>query len=289
MKRSLLSFLLILSMALSGQNLKLVTEDDIPGLQLTNSVFYSNQDLRNYSGSTADLILEFGFRALNVYDYSFQNEKVRLEVYTMEDAPSAFGIYSVSVSHCLLWNRWSTFSCTNQNQIAAALGPYLLNIRDMNKIGSGQSLCEQIIQQIITKNPQESWYMPPLFQSPKLGRYINTLKYTEGPKGIAAVAPQLLDLFEDLQYNCFTVDITDRGQVGILARIQFPDFNSMDRFRSNAGLNNDQQTGPVMSMNGLYRSWYKINDTKLLYLECSTPNVKLSDIIPDRPDLYGGW
>jgi hypothetical protein len=71
---------------------------------------------------------------------------------------------------------------------------------------------------------------------------------------------------------------------GILARIVFPDFNIMGSFLIQAGLNTSDRSTPTMAMNGAYRSWYKLDDTKLIYLECSSPDLKLSDIIPERPN-----
>jgi hypothetical protein len=286
MKKHILALSFFISLAAYSQNLKLVTGDDIPGLQMTGSVSYSLQDLRNYAGANYDLCREYGFRSLDVYDYSFQGEQARLEVYRMEDSPSAFGIYSVSISNCTLWNRYSTFSCSTPYQIAASFGPFFFKIKDLKKTRGGQSLCEQVMQQIIAKNPQDRWYMPALFQHPKLGNFIRSLKYAKGLAGLSIAGPPLMSLLEDLPFNCYTLDVTNPAFTGILARIQFPDFNSMDRFLSNAGLNTSGQSTPVMNPNGMYRSWYKISDTKMVYLECSSPDLKLSDLAPDKPEMY---
>ena len=70
---------------------------------------------------------------------------------------------------------------------------------------------------------------------------------------------------------------------GLLSRIEFPDLTSMSSFVIQAGLSTSGATTPTMAMNNAYRSWYKIDDTKLIYLECSSPDLKLTDIIPEKP------
>jgi len=280
-----LVFLMILYTAFSyGQRINFPSPDDIQGIQVTRFDSFAGQDLYKYLGTRADLCFEYGFRQMYICDYSLQDDKVRMELYIMEDALSAFGIYSLSITTCNFWNLYSTFSCKNNDKFSAAFGPFFINVINTSKTNSGQGLCDQIIKMIITRNPQETWYLPPLFQAPMLSRYINTLKYTEGPKGASSGTPMFANFFENLRVSCYSITIKTPTYTGILARIVFPDPSSLRSFVIQAGLNNATSTTPTMSVSGTYRSSYGVDDYKLIYLECSSPDLKLSDLIPDKPD-----
>ena len=283
MKKYLITISFIISLSSYGQTISLISPDDIQGILAVRSDSFTGQNLNRYMGERDVLCFEYGFKKLYVNEYLFHDDNVKVEVFLMEDAPSAFGIYSVSIRSCFRWNLFSTFSCLNSNQVSAAYGTFFINAINLSKTGSGQALCEQIIQMMMTKNPMDSWTLPLIFQHPKLGPFVNSLKYIEGPYGLSFGAPQLTELLENLPFNCFTVNIATPSYAGILARIVFPDFSSMSGFVIQAGLNTSGATTPTMAMNGLYRSWYKIDDTKLIYLECTSPELKLTDMIPEKP------
>ena len=283
MKVILLVLLVFISTVSLGQIIELITSEDIPGIQVVKCDTFTGKELSRYSRNQADLCFEYGFKKLITCDYAFQDDKARLEVFVMEDAPSAYGIYSLSIKGCNLWNLYSTFSCFNANQVSAAFGPYFLNAINLSKTKSGQGLCDQIIQVVISKNPQDSWYLPPLFQSPQLSPFINTLKYTEGPIGVANGTPMLANLLENLVFNCYSVTINTPANRGIIARIVFPDPSMLKSFIIKAGLNGATSTVPAMTGNGTYRSSYAVDDYKLIFLECTSPDMDLKDFVPKQP------
>jgi hypothetical protein len=280
-------YFIVLSLFLSsftfGQSIRLITPDDIPGIEVTRYDTFAGKDLTRYLGIRANLCFEYGFKQMCVCEYLLKDDRARMEIYIMEDPQSAYGIYSLSVSGCIRWNLYSTFSCSNPNQVSASSGPFFINVVNLSKTNSGLELCDQIVQKVIDKNPQDSWHIPPIFQLPQMSPYINTLKYTEGPYGVNMGAPQLSGLLENIRFNCFSVSIMAPTYGGILARIVFPDFSALNSFLIQAGLNTSGSTTPTMAMNGNYRSWYKIDDDRLIYLECTSPDLKLSDLIPEKP------
>jgi hypothetical protein len=145
-------------------------------------------------------------------------------------------------------------------------------------------MSELLVSRFISNNPQEQWFFPPLFTLPKLSPYIGSLKYTRGPVSLATGAPELSELLEDTPFSCYSIVINDPGYTGILARLQFPDFNEAGSFLIKSGVSLSDGTTPALSANGLYRSWYKIDDTKLIYLECSSAEITIMGIIPERQD-----
>jgi hypothetical protein len=93
------------------------------------------------------------------------------------------------------------------------------------------------------------------------------------------------DLLEDLQYKMYTVILT--ATPGMVARIEFPDNGTARTFLARARLDPiNFSSDPIPAGNGMYRSWYKISDTKIIYLESTTDELTLKDFIPKTPPPY---
>jgi hypothetical protein len=43
-------------------------------------------------------------------------------------------------------------------------------------------------------------------------------------------------------------------------------------------------TTPIRTSKGLYRSWFKINSTKILFMETNSQEVNIKDFLPELPD-----
>jgi hypothetical protein len=284
MKKYLIVLSLFLFSASFGQSIRLISTDDIPGITITRFDSFSGQNLNTYLGNKTSLCMEYGFKLLYVVDYALQNDIARLELFVMEDEPSAYGLYSLSITNCNLWNLFSTFSCSNINKVSASYGQLYINAVNLGKTRSGQGLCEQIVRQIITNNPKDPWYLPMVFQLPQVSPYINSLKYAEGPNGIALGTPGLARLLQDVQFNCYSVTITTPNFTGILARIVFQEAGAVNDFLVNLGLNSSGSSVPTMGNTGVYQSCIKMDDYKLIYLQCTSPDLKLSDMLPEKPN-----
>jgi hypothetical protein len=283
MKKALLLISVLFAITAFGQGVNLITPNDIQGIQVTRFDTFSASTLPKYVGGNSPLYTEYGFQKLIVCEYVLQDAAAKLEVYLMEDAPAAYGIYSLSYSDCMMWNLYSTFSCINNNKVSAAYGAFYINAVNLSRSSGGRSFCEQLVQLFMAKNTQDNWYLPPLFQYEKVSPFVNTLKYTEGSHGLTTGVPQLAPLLENNSFTCFSVIITNPEYTGTLARIVFPDFNAAAAFLIQAGLNVSGNTTPTQSMDGTYRSWYKVEDTKLIYLESNSPTLKVYDLLPERP------
>lgn len=280
--------LLVFLLTLTGtaQNISLITESDIPGIEITGSNIYEGADLNDYLSGAADLYMEYGFRKLIVNECKLDKDKATLEVYLMGDPSSAFGIYSLSVSRCKTWNLFGTFSCITPYQVAATSGNLFIYASNPSGSQSGQSFCEQLVKLIIDKNPRETWYAPPLAQSVKSAPFINTLRYFKGILALRKGLPYWTHLFEDLTFDMFTINITLKDYTAIIALITFPDESTFNSFMMKAGLNIMSANGsPVLTNNGLYRSWHKISSLKIIFLESNSVIANIKDFIPESPDI----
>jgi hypothetical protein len=92
---------------------------------------------------------------------------------------------------------------------------------------------------------------------------------------------------EDMDFRMYTIMTGDPGTASMIARIEFEDYSSLNTFLSRAQLNPmDVSSDPVPASNNMYRSWYKVNDTKLIYMESPTPDANLKYYIPKTPPPY---
>ena len=273
--------------SLSGlaQNIQQISETDIQGIRILSGNSFITGKMNDYLGNAADLFLEYGLNKIFVNKYLLGNEHATLEVYIMGNDPSAFGIYSLSISRCEQTNLFGSFSCISPYYVAAVHGPFFIYASNKTGTQSGQDLCEQLVKLFIDKNPQEIWYAPALTQSAKAAPFTNTLHYYRGPIGLKRGLPAWSDRFENLNFHMYTMNISTPDYTAILARITFPDENALDSFimKSNPIIMANSEK-PIRSSDGLYRSWYKINDTKILFLESNSPEADVMDFLPAVPD-----
>jgi len=285
MKKYFCVLLIILTFSGSAQNINQIKETDIPGITILPGKSFEGENLNNYTNGGADLYLEYGFTKLFVNDCVLGNDNARLEVYIMSNAPSAFGIYSVLNSRCIQWNLIGSFSCITMNKVVAVSGNLYIYARNNSGTLSGQALCEQLVKRVIDNNPQDIWYAPALVQSAMAAPYTNTLRYYKGPLGLKKGLPSWSNMLEDINFHMFTMNIITPDYTATLARIIFPDENSLSSFirKSNLDIMSSPAT-PILASNGLYRSWYKISSTKILFMESNTPHPNIKDFVPEMPD-----
>jgi hypothetical protein len=285
MKKYAVILLLFLVTTSFGQRIRLVSPTDIPGMEVTRYDTFAGSNLSKYMGNRADLFYEYGFKQICVCEYSYNGDNALAEICIMEDAPSAFGVFSVLSANCRVRNLYATFSCLNAKQVSIAYGPFYVNVVNLSSTASGQQFCEQIVQTLMSKNPQDAWYLPPLLQQASLGPYLNSLKYIEGPVGCSYSAPSLTGVLDDLNYKFYVVSLTSPANSGILVGLAFPDGSSVGSFLVRAGLSTDN-TAPTLSPAGTYRSWSAINETTLIYLESTSSDLKISDLLPERVNFF---
>jgi hypothetical protein len=285
MKQLMTAFILVLWYVSPGQGIKMITTGDMPGVLLVATERFTPATLGRYAPGKQDLCAEYGFSQLAVADYSRDEDRVRLEVYVMEDGPCALGMLSMLGDTCRQRGRFTSFSCVSPGRISVAHGNLYINAFTLRTPGSGEQLCEQLMLQFMTFNPQDPWYFPAIFRIPQFSDYTGNVKFSRGPLGLAACAPSLTELLQDMQFKCFSMYAGTQSYDAIIARIDFTDLQMMNDFLTGAGLNLTGSSDPVSSVNGLYRSSYKINETKLIYLESTSAELRLADLIPENPDL----
>jgi hypothetical protein len=285
MKKYFYMPMIICSLSGFAQNIQQISELDIQGIRILSENSFFTGKLKGYLGNGTDLFLEYGLNKLFVSEYALGNEQATLEVYIMGNAPSAFGIYSMSISRCDQMNLFGSFSCISPYNISAVHGSFFICANNKTGTQSGQDLCEQLVKLLIDKNPQEIWYAPALTQSAKSAPFTNSLRYYKGPIGLKRDIPAWADMFENLNFHMYTMNISTPDYIGILARIIFPDENTLNSFiMKSSPILMAASEKPIQTSTGLYRSWYKLDNTKILFLESNSQEIDVKDFLPKAPD-----
>jgi hypothetical protein len=281
-------FTLIITVYSFSQDVVQLREYDLPGIKILNTNSYTYDNLGDYLGPSTDLYIEFGCRNLFVTRCMRGKDTVNLEICVMHSSACAFGIFSMTTGQSLQPNPFGSFSCITPYQAAAASGNFYINATNRTGTSSGMDLCSQLVRLVMDKNPTDIWYPPAMIQSEKAAPFSGSFRYFAGPVGIAKVIPSWLDMFNNLSFHMYTINFTTQDCSGILARISFPDQNSLSSFMSKSGMSSMiNYNTPVRTMEGRYRTVYPINDTKILFLEATSPNVNVKDFVPKVPD--GMW
>jgi hypothetical protein len=285
MKKQLYTFLVLCSLNGTAQQINEISQTDVPGITIIPGNSISGDNLAAYLGNAAALYHEYGLLKLVTTTYAQGQDTVTFQVFCMDNPPSAFGVYSLSITDCIMRNTFGSFSCITPRAIAAINGPLFIYARNNTGGRSGQDLCNQLVRAFIDKNKFDVWYAPVLTQSARAAPFTNTLRYYKGPLGLAKGLPVWLDLFQDISFHMFTMNIKNPDAIGIIASIAFPDESTMSAFLMNAGLSQlSGTTTPVMTSNGLYRTWIKINGNKILFMESTSSSVNVRDFIPDKKE-----
>jgi hypothetical protein len=144
-----------------------------------------------------------------------------------------------------------------------------------------------LVQQAVKQNPSDQVFIPMMFQGPVLNRYISSLRYYRGPLGLQNGMPEWSDLFSQVNYAMFTATVSQPDSAGSVARIVFNDYSSRGVFLNNAELDPSSPTVPVQAFNGLYHSFYNIDDYSLIFVECED-TIRLHKLM-HAEDSIAAW
>ncbi|MCF8301910.1 MAG: hypothetical protein K9I94_01440 [Bacteroidales bacterium] len=125
---------------------QVIAQTDLPDLdakekkdvKIERNEVYSGNSLWGYINGGADLYLEYGFDKMRVIDLTIEDENLKIDLYKMEDAVSAYGIFSVNRFRCNEKAKGWMHSCITGYQLQLATGPFYLSI--INQSGSEKAM-----------------------------------------------------------------------------------------------------------------------------------------------------
>ena len=131
--------LLLLLFSLSGtaqvpEGFPVPGKNDLPGAKFQAPRYFTSESLFGYMNGGAELYREYGIKDAVITEFDIDDRHYKCEVFRMNGAEEAFGIYSVSKYKCLSSPGFSQYTCLNRYQVQVCKGPYYISI--INRSGT---------------------------------------------------------------------------------------------------------------------------------------------------------
>ncbi len=246
-------------------------DHDIPQALISNTDVLTGQNFRDYKKGSGEVYLEYGFRSLIVQDLRWNNEHIIFEAYEMDDATSAYGIYSVSVPFCKTCDTLTRFDCFSAVGYQAAYGRFYLRLISDVPSPSDKGFYAMVLRQFMLNNPDSLFQLPSVFLQDRIRRFGRDPYCTEGVLGVQRIPVPWQDLFTMVRNTMFVVILPMERDV-YFARINFTAPGDKNTFLKRAGLMVGFNPVPNTTTNdGLYREYRSIDDLNIYFLECQLP------------------
>ncbi len=180
-------------------------KSDLPEGNFKPARTFTGESLFGYINGGAELFLEYGFSSAWVAEISLSGGKYKTEIYRMNGAEEAFGIFSVSRFKCTGLPPVSKYSCHNKYQLQICSGEYYISI--INSTGSRSdslaslAIGEAVVRKISTPSFNLSEYFPGLPED-----LVNkTAVLVKGKLGLMNGATEWEDYFKGADNYCLVI------------------------------------------------------------------------------------
>ncbi|MEW6194869.1 MAG: DUF6599 family protein [Bacteroidota bacterium] len=220
-----------------GNDFPKLSESDLPGSKITREQVFDGSSLWGYINGGADIFLEYGFDKLLLQEITFEQYKIKIEFYRMNDINSAFGIYSVSHYKCSERDSSIKHNCITPYQIQTAIGPYYISVINKNGSRKEQSISKMIWDKLISKISKEEFIPPPFFINKELTPHLIKMKYINGKLGLQNGFYNWYDRFENLSdYEIFLLPFETGDTTINISQINFASEIDADIFLNNLSI-----------------------------------------------------
>jgi hypothetical protein len=242
LKRLFICLVIITSVlfAQDNKNFPVVNSNDINGLKITRTSYYDGSALWGLIDGGADIYLEYGFDKLLFREAELNGIKFRIEIYRMNSAGSAYGIYSVSHFKCSKEDTITKYICISQYQAQASVGKYYISVS--NDMGNKESnkLTLDMLTKILSGINESVFSFPTLFQKKLFAGSQNQIKLIKGNLGMQNGYPGWMDLFDGFSnYELYILPFDVSSGSAVIAQVNFS--NESDAIKFAERLKNDSQ------------------------------------------------
>jgi hypothetical protein len=209
----------------------LVTEGDLPGWRIGGTEYYRGKELYGYIDGGAEAVYEYGFEAVAVQTFTRGNSEIRADIYRMNTAEGAFGLFSVSTFNCpdtcalLRWN------CIAPGTAIFARGRYFVQFVARDTSAETARLLRSACLALADRIGESDYEPPPLFSSDVFRPSIRALKFLAGPLAIQNNAAEWSEFFDGIDGARLWVVAGSEGGVQYrFARVTCPDSGALSLF-----------------------------------------------------------
>ena len=271
MKYLFLILILSCSLNFAQENFPKIEQSDFDGIKLTRGDYYNGTSLWGYIDGGADLYLEYGFSKIAVQEIEFKSHKYKVDIYKMNDAGAAFGIFSISQYKCSD-KSICKYSCVTEYQVQAAKGSYFISITNEKGTSEEQEFCIKLADKIISKINENDYILPPCFNITIFK--LSQVKFVNGILGVQNAFADWEEFFKNYEkFSFHVVDLEDNGKFFYLFRIEFNKKYDLDSLRHYSE-NIVKASAGTASVN-----FMKISETEVDMMYSDMPEDKKENII----------
>lgn len=123
-------------------------KDDLPDIKSVTTRTFTGESLFGYMNGGAELYREYGISKAVITEFDWKKSHFKCEVFKMNGAEEAFGIFSVSKYRCPATPPVAEFSCQTKYHLQICKGPYYISIINSSGV-TGDSLFSLKIGEIL--------------------------------------------------------------------------------------------------------------------------------------------
>lgn len=211
-----------------------IKQSELSELTITRNETFDGESLWGYMNGGADIYLEYGFDILRVEEFVYQDEEIKLEIFKMQDAVSAFGIYSVKTFKCAGQNIFGELDCLNKYQFQLAYGSYYIQLINNSGTGKAEEFMKKLATLITEKLETEELMLPASYLTDSLGLNISCIKMVKGYLGLQNKLIEMSSCFDGLtDYQVYFAKLEEDGETFNYYEIVFGDEEMKKRFNGN--------------------------------------------------------
>jgi len=245
---------------------------DFPLALINKTDTYNQESVWAYNSSRSDIFIEFGFQSLLVQELTFDNERIKMEVYQLDSPESAFGIYSLSVINCEKRDTLSPFDCVSRFEYQFAHGNLYGIVTSESGSLNARKLLFAVANMIRQKNPQPILVLPDIFKLPQLLKSRGNLVYIRGPVGMQNCQIPWQELFLGMKFSMYAIYLPTLENDVYFGRITFPTPRDQSRFMYAAGLMSGTIPIPnCTTSDNLYHEYKQIDSQTIHFLQSQEP------------------
>lgn len=235
MKRVLLIVVFLLTgysfFAQEDNNFPSLTTKDIPDGKITRTGSFRGDALWGLINGGADIYLEYGFDKLLLQEIDWRGLKFRIELYRMNNAKSAFGIFSVSRYKCNLNNTITKYICITPYQVQAAIGKFYVSISNDAGNGESQNLTTDLFKKVLTRIKEVGFDLPKTFHEGIFDSHKDRIKYLKGRLGLQNGFPAWSEMFDSYSnYEIYLMPIELEKGYFYISQIKFGSEKEKQKF-----------------------------------------------------------
>lgn len=208
-----------------------LSTQDLPAAQFTRNDIFDGSSLWGYMNGGADLYLEYGFSELRIQEFVIDGEELKVELFRMDDAASAYGIYSIKIFKCKQTGLYTKHDCLGNYQYQAQKGCFYLSVINSSGTAKAGELSKMTAKKCLDKIKGQPFDITAFETKRDELSGDNQLIFIRGKLGIQNSIPRWTDMFRGVEsFEVCLLNIRHKKDKLTLAELHFEAPEACDKF-----------------------------------------------------------